>query len=59
MPGAWTVTMTAELLELLWLLEATLEMQPELDALLDEVVGLGGLSGDGGEALGARVGEQV
>jgi hypothetical protein len=38
MPRAWTAAMTRELLELLWLLEATLMLEPALDAVLDEVV---------------------
>jgi hypothetical protein len=37
-PTAWSVELTDELLELLWLLEATLERHAELDALLDEAV---------------------
>ncbi len=34
----WTPPMTEELMELLWILEATVEKAPELKALLDEVV---------------------
>jgi hypothetical protein len=34
----WDAALTRELLELLWVLEATLAIQPELDALLDDVV---------------------
>jgi hypothetical protein len=34
----WTADLTAELLELLWLLDATLDWYPALAALLDEVV---------------------
>jgi hypothetical protein len=37
-PTAWSVELTNELLELLWLLEATLERHAELDALLDDAV---------------------
>ena len=37
-PERWTPRMTEELLELLWVLEATLEMEPELEAVLDRVV---------------------
>jgi hypothetical protein len=32
------MNLTTELLELLWLLEATIDMQPELSRLLKEVV---------------------
>jgi type ISP restriction-modification system protein len=35
---AWPEVLTRELLELAWLLEATVAQQPELDALLDEAV---------------------
>lgn len=38
-PERWTPVMTDELLELLWVLEATLAMEPELAASLDQVVG--------------------
>ena len=38
-PAAWTAALTAELLELLWVLEATVAAQPALDALLGEIVG--------------------
>jgi hypothetical protein len=34
----WTNVMTAELLELLWLIEGTLALQPALAVLLAEVV---------------------
>ncbi|MBV9168756.1 MAG: DNA methyltransferase, partial [Chloroflexi bacterium] len=34
----WTEAATHELLELLWVLEGTLALQPELETLLDEVV---------------------
>lgn len=37
-PRRWTNVMTTELLELLWLLEATLESYPHQEALLDEAV---------------------
>jgi hypothetical protein len=36
-PEAWTAQMTQELLELLWVLEATVALQPTLAALLDEI----------------------
>jgi hypothetical protein len=42
LPRSWTVAMTDELLELVWLLEATLALEPALDAVLDEVVSSGG-----------------
>ena len=35
-PLVWDETLTRELLELLWLLEATLDLGPALDALLDQ-----------------------
>lgn len=38
-PERWTPRMTEEFLELLWVLEATLAMEPELSAVLDKVVG--------------------
>ena len=37
-PERWTTRMTEELLELLWVLEATLAMEPELERTLDRVV---------------------
>jgi hypothetical protein len=37
-PERWTPRMTDEFLELLWVLEATLAMEPELAAVLDKVV---------------------
>jgi hypothetical protein len=37
-PERWTPRMSEELLELLWGLEATLAMEPELEAVLDEIV---------------------
>ena len=40
---AWSGTLTQELLELIWVLEATLALQPDLDALLDAVVTSGSL----------------
>lgn len=38
-PERWTPKMSDELLELLWVLEATLAMEPELEKMLDKVVG--------------------
>ncbi len=38
-PSSWTGQMTQELLEFIWVLEATLAMLPELSVLLDEVIG--------------------
>lgn len=37
-PERWTARMSDELLELLWVLEATLAMEPELEKALDKVV---------------------
>lgn len=37
-PERWTARMSDELLELLWVLESTLAMEPELEAALDKVV---------------------
>ena len=37
-PRRWTPRFTEELLELLWVLEATLAMEPELSEMLDRVV---------------------
>lgn len=37
-PEAWTAALTTELLELLWVLEATIEMQSSLEELLAEIV---------------------
>lgn len=37
-PEKWTPAMSDELLELLWVIEATLDMEPDLKAILDEVV---------------------
>jgi hypothetical protein len=36
--ASWSPALTQELLELLWVLEATLELQPELEMLLEAVV---------------------
>ncbi len=37
-PERWTARMSDELLQLLWVLEATLTMEPELEKVLDKVV---------------------
>jgi hypothetical protein len=37
-PETWTGDMTRELLQLLWVLEATAEKEPELAALLEEII---------------------
>jgi hypothetical protein len=37
-PETWTHALTQEVLELVWLLEATLALEPALDALLDGVL---------------------
>ena len=37
-PERWTARMSDEFLELLWVLEATLAMEPELEKVLDKVV---------------------
>jgi Type ISP C-terminal specificity domain len=37
-PAAWTAALTTELLELLWVLEATVAMQPQMNALLSEIL---------------------
>jgi hypothetical protein len=37
-PTRWTIEVTTELLELLWVLEATLELYPEQARLLDQVL---------------------
>jgi len=37
-PTSWTATMTEELLQLLWVLEATTEMYPQLSELLGRIV---------------------
>ncbi|MBA2557723.1 MAG: N-6 DNA methylase, partial [Chloroflexi bacterium] len=37
-PERWTPQLTEELLELLWVLEATVELYPELAAVLDSIV---------------------
>jgi hypothetical protein len=51
-PQRWTVDLTREILELIWLVEATLDQEHEQEVLLDEVV-----SGGGRELISA--GEQV
>ena len=38
-PERWTARMSDELLELLWVLESTLAMEPELEKVLDKIVG--------------------
>ena len=52
-PRVWTAALTQELLEVIWVIEATLALEPELDALLDEIV-----SGGGDALAGVRRGEQ-
>ena len=37
-PASWTAALTTELLELLWVLEATVTTQPQLNALLSEIL---------------------
>ena len=37
-PGAWTAAMSQELRELLWVLEATIVLQPQLNALLQKII---------------------
>jgi hypothetical protein len=37
-PAAWAAALTTELVELLWVLEATVAAQPELNTLLSEIV---------------------
>jgi len=37
-PGTWTAALNRELLELLWLIEATLALEPAQDAVLDAIV---------------------
>jgi len=37
-PTRWTARMSDEFLELLWVLEATRDMEPELEAVLDKIV---------------------
>jgi hypothetical protein len=37
-PEQWTATMTQELLELIWVLEATVEMFPQMEQLFNEVL---------------------
>ncbi len=41
-PAIWTPALTQELLEVIWVLEATLALEPELHAVLDEIVSGGG-----------------
>jgi hypothetical protein len=41
-PTVWTPRLTEELLELIWLLEATLELEPRLDEVLAELVSSSG-----------------
>ena len=53
-PSVWTAAPTRELVEVIWVLEATLALEPELDAVLDEVV-----SGGGDALAGIRRGEQL
>ena len=38
-PQKWSSQFTTELLELLWLIEQTIEIQPQLDTLLLEIIG--------------------
>jgi hypothetical protein len=38
----WTAELSRELLEVIWVLEATLALEPELDVVLDEIVSGGG-----------------
>ena len=42
LPRAWTPALTRELLEVVWVLEATLVLEPALDAVLDDIVSGGG-----------------
>jgi hypothetical protein len=37
-PAAWTAALTTELLELLWVLEATVATQPEMNGLLSKIL---------------------
>jgi hypothetical protein len=54
-PTAWSTELTDELLQLAWLLEATLEHHPELDALLDDAASGGSLeSAEQVDARGSR-----
>jgi Type ISP C-terminal specificity domain len=43
-PREWTPQLTNELLEVIWILEATLALEPELDAALDAIVSGSGVS---------------
>jgi hypothetical protein len=40
-PERWTPTQRDELLELIWVIEATLAAEPALDVLLDQVIAAG------------------
>jgi hypothetical protein len=53
-PTTWLPSLTRELLELVWMLEATLALEPLLDALLDEIV-----SGSGGQTRTRRAVQQA
>jgi hypothetical protein len=46
----WTAALTRELLELVWVLEATLALEPALEVVLDEIVSGGGDALAGGRA---------
>jgi hypothetical protein len=48
-PRAWTPALTCELLEVVWVLDATLALEPALDAVLDEIVSGGGDAGAVGQ----------
>ena len=37
-PARWTTEMTKELLELIWVLEATIALCPEMESSFDEIV---------------------
>ncbi len=37
-PATWPAEFTEELLKVIWILERTVELGPELDSLLDEIV---------------------
>lgn len=37
-PERWTAQMSDELLELLWVLEATLALEPQLEQMLDKII---------------------
>jgi hypothetical protein len=53
-PRGWTPELTRELLELLWTIEATLALEPALDAVLDEIV-----SGGHGQTISSGFFEQT